>query len=53
MNILMSGGSCFIGSYFLKRFIDYGASVDIISRGQPTNLKSDKVLIYDLRGSLI
>ena len=47
MNILMSGGSGFIGSYFLKRFIDYGASVDIISRIKPTNLKNDEVLIYD------
>ena len=47
MNILMSGGSGFIGSYFLKRFIDYGASVDIISRIKPTNLKNDGVLIYD------
>ena len=28
MNILLSGGSGFIGSYFIKRFLDVGADVD-------------------------
>jgi UDP-glucose 4-epimerase len=47
MNILMSGGSGFIGSYFLKRFLNLDISVDIISRKSPTNLKNNKVEIYN------
>ena len=43
----MSGGSGFIGSYFLKRFLNLDISVDIISRKSPTNLKNNKVEIYN------
>jgi nucleoside-diphosphate-sugar epimerase len=48
MNILLSGASGFIGSYFINRLIDSGDSVDIISRKKPTNLTNSKTVIYDL-----
>jgi len=46
MNILMSGGSGFIGSYFLKRFTKLGKSVDLISRQVPSNINKNKVDLY-------
>jgi len=48
MNILLSGASGFIGSYFVDRFTGAGDSVDIISRKKPTNLRSSRTVIYDL-----
>ena len=47
MNILMSGGSGFIGSFFLKKFMEQEVSVDLISRRKPSNLKDNKSLFYD------
>ncbi len=48
MNILLSGASGFIGSYFIDRLSDTGDSVDIISRKKPTNLTNSRTVIYDL-----
>ena len=48
MNILLSGGSGFIGSFFLKKFIEKKISIDLISRKIPSDLNNKQVLIYDL-----
>ena len=48
MNILLSGASGFIGSYFIDRLTDTGDSVDIISRKKPTNLMDSRTVIYGL-----
>ena len=43
----MSGGSGFIGSYFLKRFLEKNISVDLISRKTPSNINKKHVELYN------
>jgi UDP-glucose 4-epimerase len=47
MNLLMSGGSGFIGSYFLNKFNDQNLTLDLISRRTPSNYQQKKSLIYN------
>lgn len=43
----MSGASGFVGSYFLKRFLEKNISVDLISRKSPSNINTNYVELFN------